>query len=114
LTLHSIRVPSSMSAPRLGMRNSAMRSHHGFYSCDDGWSLRERSILQMLGIRRRNLDSADSLDRRIQIVEGFLLDACADLAGNAAAAPALVHNERAMGSSDGLQEGGIVERTQRA
>src|SRR6185437_1381804 len=112
LTLHSIRVPSSMSAPRLGIRNSAMHAHHGFYSGDDGWNLREGSVLEMLGIWRGRFNSADLLDRRIQIVEGFLLDTGADLRGDSTAAPAFVHNERAVSSSYRLQESGIVERPQ--
>src|SRR6185312_15415047 len=87
LTLHSIRVPSSMSAPRLGIRHSAMHAHHGFYSGDDGWNLREGSVHEMLAIRRERFNSADPLEQRTQIVERFLMDTGADLSGDSTAAP---------------------------
>src|SRR5579864_8652179 len=102
LTLHSMRVPSCMSAPRLGMRNSAMSGHHRIHGRDNGRNLRKGSIFEMFRIRRRYFDSADSLYRRIQVVKGFLLNARTDLGGNAPTAPALIHDERPVSASEGL------------
>ena len=101
LTLHSIRVPSCMSAPRLGMRNSAMSGHHCFDGRRNSRDLREGCILEMLWIRRRHFDSADSADRRIQIIKCFLLNARADFGRDAATAPAFVHDECSVGTPNG-------------
>src|SRR5512138_2050088 len=73
LTSHSTSVPASMSAPRLGMRNSPM-GHHPFCCRDNGVDLRQGSLFHVPGIGDGNLGAAEAHHRQIQLVEGLFHD----------------------------------------
>ncbi len=69
-TSHSSSVPSVMSAPREGIRNSGTVAHHPSGGGDDVVDLRERRVLEVLRVRRGHLHPAHPLDRRVELVEG--------------------------------------------
>jgi len=65
-------------------------------------------------VRDRHLARAQARDRRVELEEGLLLDARRDLGRKAAAAPALVDDERAMRARDRFEQRRGVERAQHA
>ncbi len=91
-----------------------MTAHHPRHSCDDRRHLRERGVLEMLGIWHRNFGAADALHRQVEFVERPFYDARADLCRDAAAAPSFVDNHRAMRAHDRIENRLGVERPQRA
>src|SRR6266545_1025120 len=98
-TSHSRSTPSSMSAPSEGIRNSAMSGHQLPDGGGDPGRLRQCRVFEVLGVRDRYLGRADPGHRSVEVVEGLLGDAGADLGGEAARAPALVDQERAVGTA---------------
>src|SRR3989304_92037 len=91
------RVPALMSAPRMGILNSAMASEHLVNGRHDGSGLRQRGVLHVLGVRHRHLRAAHAGHRPVEVVEAALHELGADFRREAAHPPALVHDHRAVG-----------------
>ena len=86
----------------------------GFGGGDDLVGLRDRRLFEMPGIGDRHLLAADAGDRRVELPEGLLDDAHADLRGEAAAAPAFVDDDGAARLAHRGDDGRVVERPQAA
>src|SRR6516225_7500786 len=130
LIFQAMSLPASMSAPRLGMRNSVIFlmaaryracirirsccfSCHGANRARDRFRLRQGSLLQMLRVWHRDFSAANALNGSVQVVEGLFHDSRADLSGDAAAAPALIDNKRAVCPPDGVHKRFGIERPER-
>ena len=71
----STRVPASMSAPSVGMRNSAMAPHHLSTDATIVSACGSAASSRCFGIRHRHLGAAHARHRRIELVERPLHDA---------------------------------------
>src|SRR5512143_1395122 len=113
-TSQVVSVALSMSAPSEGITKSAIGSgsERAPGGGDDRRHLRQRGFLEVLRVRDRHLDTADALERRVEVVERILRDPGHDLGREAAAAPALVDDHGAMRLAHRRKHGRRVERPQ--
>src|SRR5918997_3826438 len=118
LLSHLTRVPSSIASPILGMITSGilllLHVKHPTGRVSHLLLAREGRELQVARVRRRDLRPAHPLDRRVQIVEGPVLDDRRDLARDPEPPPLLLHSHRPMRLLDRLDYGVLVEWPDRA
>src|SRR6185369_3607993 len=105
---HAMSVPAVMSAPRIGIRNSAIAAEQGPGRRRDRHGLRQRGVLHVPGVGDRDLGAAQPLHGAVQVVEAPLHDLGAHLGGEAAGAPALVDDQGPVGVGDRDQDRGGV------
>src|SRR3990172_29997 len=103
-TRQSTRVPNSMSAPREGMRNSLMASHHPARRGDDAGDLGNGRVFEMFGVRHRHFGAADPRHRSVELVKGVLHDPRHDLRRDAAAFPSFVNDDGTVRAAYGVDD----------
>src|SRR4051812_32296186 len=117
-TSHLRIVPSSIESDNRGMTTSLAiwlhvpeggerRVHHVLL-------VREGGLLQGLRVGHRHVGAGPALHGRVEPVEGLLLDQRRQVGPYAAVRPALLHDHRAVGLLDRLEDRVQVERTERA
>src|SRR3990170_7506988 len=62
----------------------------------DPLRIRNRCLLEILGVGQRNLHTGDATDRRIQVIESLLLNSACDLCTDPVRTPGLLDGERSM------------------
>src|SRR5262245_26008787 len=113
---HWRTVPSSIVSLSLGMRNSAISPPHdeGPHRRRDVRRARQRRLLEVLGVRHRDVGAVHAPDRRVQPVEAGLVDVRGEVGRHAALGPALVDDHGPAGRPHALRQALEVERAQRA
>ena len=81
---------------------------------DDVLRVRDRGLLEPLRVRHRHVGAGDPLDRRVEVVEGLLLDQRREVGADAAVRPALLDDHAAVRLADRVEDRVEVERAQRA
>src|SRR6188768_980759 len=115
-TSHLSTVPSSMESERRGIVTSLAMlllevpegGVHGVLL------VRERRLLEWLGVRHRDVGAGHALHGRVEPVEGLLLDQRREVRAHAAVGPALLDDHDPVGLLDRLEDRVEVERPQRA
>ncbi len=79
---------------------------------DDGRHLRQRRLLEVLGVGHGHFRAANTRRRRVELVERALGDSSDNLSREAAAAPAFVDDDGATRFAHRLEHGVDVERPQ--
>src|SRR5688572_13610987 len=108
-TSHSSMVPSCMVRPIFGSRTSTATSSRPFEETAaplrDAGAIGDVRLLQNRGERYGGEGSADAQDRRVQVVEGRVLDLGGDLPAEPAEGDGLVHHEDPVGAAYGGDHG---------
>src|SRR6185437_981500 len=113
---HSTSVPASMSAPRDGMRNSAMdqgRPMHCFAAATIVGTCGNAASSKGCGYGI-GTSALHARDRRVARTKRLLHDTRADLGGKAARTPGLIDDHGMSRTRNGLADRDVVERPQRA
>src|SRR5918992_3832297 len=113
-TSHLSTVPSSIESDRRGMRTSEANGSSVLEGGERGVHhvllVRERRLLERLGVRHRHVPPSDPPPRRVEVVERLLLYQRGKVRADPAVGPALFDDHRAIGLSDRLENRVQVER----
>jgi hypothetical protein len=74
----------------------------------------QSGLLERLGVGHRHVGARHPANRRVEPVEGLLLDQRREVGADAAVGPALLDDHGAVGLADRLEDRVEVERAQRA
>src|SRR5206468_7477094 len=115
-TSHFRIVPSSIESESRGMTTSVAIgsdvAEGGERRVHDVLLVREGGLLEGLRVGHRHVGARDALDRRVEPVESLLLDQRREVGAHAAVRPALLHDHRAVGLLNRLENRVEVERAQ--
>src|SRR5215208_8107747 len=110
-TSHLRTVPSSIESERRGIVTSVANSvpfleisERGYRGLYDVFLVRERRLLQGLGIRHRHVGSRHALHGSVERVDRLLLNQSRQVGAHAAVRPALLDDHGAVGLLDRLKD----------